>query len=171
MKQQLRTWAGGQLLPLAVALAVGVGLHSLFALWPSILTEFVAPVNESIWEHTKLIFWPLLFVEFACFSKERRAGGLTAVLFCCAFMLLTGWSYHVVLGGTALAVDLAIFAVSIALYFPLRRLLRIPREYLSILAGVYILALGVLMAFSITPPHGTLFNDPGLADAWVNLPC
>ena len=29
----------------------GTMLHGLFDLWPSILTEFVAPVNESIWEH------------------------------------------------------------------------------------------------------------------------
>lgn len=38
----------------------GAILHGLFDLWPSILTEFAAPVNESIWEHMKIVFWPLL---------------------------------------------------------------------------------------------------------------
>ena len=35
----------------------GAILHGLFDLWPSILTEFAAPVNESIWEHMKIVFW------------------------------------------------------------------------------------------------------------------
>ncbi|MCD8146133.1 MAG: DUF6512 family protein [Clostridiales bacterium] len=159
------------LLPFGAALLLGVGLHGLFGLWPSILTEFLAPVNESIWEHVKIIFWPLLLVEFAFYSKERRAGGLTAVLLCCAGMLIIAWSYHVVLGGRLLAVDLVLFAATIGAYFPLRRWLPVPRGSLSLLVGLYILAIGVLLAFTLTPPSGTLFNDPSLADAWVHLSC
>ncbi len=159
------------LLPFGVALVLGIGLHGLFGLWPSILTEFLSPVNESIWEHVKLLFWPLLLVEFAFYSKERRAGGLVAILLCCAGMLVVAWSYHVVLGGRLLAVDLLLFVLSIAAYFPLRRRLPVPRSSLSLLAGLYILAIGVLLAFTLTPPRGTLFNDPSLADAWVHLTC
>lgn len=164
---QIRRW----LPPFGAALVLGIGLHGLFGLWPSILTEFLSPVNESIWEHVKLLFWPLLLVEFAFYPKERRAGGLTAILLCCAGMLVAAWSYHVVLGGQVMAVDLALFVLSIAAYFPLRRWLPVPRSSLSLLAGLYILAVGVLLAFTLTPPRGTLFNDPSLADAWVHLSC
>ncbi|MCD7837533.1 MAG: DUF6512 family protein [Clostridiales bacterium] len=157
--------------PFVTVLLLGVGLHGLFSLWPSLLTEFLSPVNESIWEHVKLIFWPLLLVEFAFYSKERRGGGLTAILLCCAGMLVVAWSYHVMLGGRLLAVDLALFVVTIVAYFLLRRWLPVPRSSLSLLAGLYILAIGVLLAFTLTPPRGALFNDPSLADAWVHLSC
>lgn len=156
---------------LALALLLGVGLHDLFKIWPSILTEFISPVNESIWEHMKIIFWPLLLIEFGFYNKERRTGGLTAILLCCGGMLLSGWIYHVALSGTELFVDLAIFVLAMAAYFLLRSVLPVPKRWISILAGLYILAIGIILAFTITPPHGTLFNDPNLADAWVNMRC
>lgn len=156
---------------LALALLLGVGLHDLFKIWPSILTEFISPVNESIWEHMKIIFWPLLLIEFGFNSKDHRASGLTAVLICCCGMLLAGWIYHVALGGTRLSVDLVIFVAAMAAYFLLRSVLPVPKSMLSILAGLYILVIGLILAFTITPPHGTLFNDPSLADAWVIMRC
>lgn len=76
----------------------GAFLHGLFELWPSILTEFVAPVNESIWEHVKIIFWPLLVGLTMLYDKGRWGGALLAVLLCCGLMLVFGWVCHIVLG-------------------------------------------------------------------------
>lgn len=156
---------------LAAALVLGIGAHDLFAVWPSILTEFISPVNESIWEHVKLIFWPLLFVEFAFFPKAHRASGLTAILLCSVGLLLLGWTYHVVLGGTLMGIDLLIFVGMMVGYIFFSAYVRVPRGVVSGLAGLYILAIGLILAFTITPPHGTLFNDPALAGAWVIMNC
>ncbi len=156
---------------LITALLLGAGLHDLFRLWPSIVTEFIAPVNNSIWEHIKVIFWPLLLVEVGFFPKAHRPGGLLAILIVCASMLLSGWIYHVVLGGKALFVDILIYGVCITAYFFLSERIRISRRWLPLLSGVTLLLMVLIFAFTAAPPHGVLFNDPNLADAWVVLPC
>lgn len=161
-----------QLFPAVItALLLGVGLHDLFRIFPSILTEFVAPVNESLWEHGKLIFFPLLLVELVFFTREQRAAGLVSILLACAGMLAVAWWYHVYFGGTELWVDILLFVVSISAYFVLRPVLPVPRRMLPILSGVYLLVIGLIFSFTITPPHGTLFNDPTLTGAWIALPC
>lgn len=163
---------GDKMIPaLITALLLGVFLHGLFELWPSILTEFIAPVNESIWEHVKILFWPLLVVEFLFYPRMHRPGGLVSILIVCLFMLGVAWCYHVPLGGTALAVDVALFGVSIVLYFVLSETLPIPASWMPYVTGICIIMIGLILAFTMTPPHGTLFNDPCLADAWVVLPC
>ena len=44
--------------------AVGLGTagHFLYELWPNALTALIAPVNESVWEHLKLLYFPPLAV-------------------------------------------------------------------------------------------------------------
>ncbi|MCQ2443209.1 MAG: DUF6512 family protein [Oscillospiraceae bacterium] len=155
----------------AAALLIGMGLHDLFSLWPSIVTEFIAPVNESIWEHVKIVFWPLLLVELVFHPREQRAAGLTSLFLVCTWMLGTSWLYHVALGGRAFLVDIVLFAGSILLWFWLSSVLPVPRSWLPVLNGLLVLLIGLIFAFTITPPHGTLFNDPTLADAWSVLPC
>ncbi len=41
-------------------MVLGVLLHFLYEWLPNPLTALLAPVRESLWEHVKLIFWPLL---------------------------------------------------------------------------------------------------------------
>jgi hypothetical protein len=96
---------------------------------------------------------------------------LTAILLVCGGMLVLAWLYHVAWGGRLFVVDLVLFAGTILLYFVLSSCLNVPESWRSILTGVYIIVIGLVLAFTITPPHGTLFNDPALADAWVNLTC
>lgn len=155
----------------AAALLLGMGLHDLFQLWPSIVTEFIAPVNESIWEHIKIVFWPLLLVEVVFYPSEHRRFGLAALFLVCTGMVGLAWFYHVELGGRSFVVDIILFVGSILLWFWLSDRLPIPQSWLPILRGLLILTIGLLLAFTLNPPHGTLFNDPTLADAWSVLPC
>ncbi len=156
---------------LFVALMLGIGLHELFSLFPSIITEFISPVNESIWEHVKIVFFPLLLVELAFFPRSHRPAGLFSILLVSGGMLCAGWLYHVCFNGMALWVDLTIYGVCITLYFILSDALPIPKGWMSLLRGLIILFIGIIFAFTITPPHGTLFHDARLADAWVLLTC
>ena len=39
---------------------IGTGWHFLYDWLPFQLVGMVAPVNESVWEHLKLLFWPFL---------------------------------------------------------------------------------------------------------------
>lgn len=42
------------------AVALGTGWHFLYIAAPCPLTALLAPVNESVWEHLKLLFYPPL---------------------------------------------------------------------------------------------------------------
>lgn len=156
---------------IALVVLMGVGLHYVFDWWPSILTEFFAPVNESIWEHGKLVFWPLLLV-FGLRGRGKDAQRwLGAILIATLGTLLLGWTWHVVLGGTAVWVDVAIYVAAICLAFVLAELLPLQPVSAPVLAGLTIVFGALIFAFTLNPPQGTLFNDPALADAWVILPC
>lgn len=144
---------------LVVALLLGVGLHELFRVWPSIVTEFLSPVNNSVWEHLKVVFWPLLLVELGIFPPERRSDGLLALLLSCGAMLAAGWLYHLVLGARALWVDLLIFGLCILGYFLLSDTPRLGRRWLRPLRLAVALLAVLMILFTLNPPHGALFSE------------
>ena len=41
------------------ALGLGVLLHFLYAWLPNPLTALFSPVRESLWEHLKILFYPI----------------------------------------------------------------------------------------------------------------
>ena len=131
----------------------GTLLHGLFDLWPSILTEFVAPVNESIWEHVKIVFWPLLVGLTMLYEKGKWGGALLSVLLCCGLMLAFGWVCHIVLGVAPGFVDIV--------------WLKVPEGWTGWLVCASVLLVGLLVTFTIMPPDLRLFHDASLVDAWV----
>lgn len=43
-----------------LAMLAGTGLHFLYEWLPNPVTALLSPINESLWEHIKLIYWPYL---------------------------------------------------------------------------------------------------------------
>ena len=156
---------------LLVALLLGVGLHEVFRLWPSIVTEFFSPVNQSVWEHVKVVFWPLLLVELGCYTAEHRPQGLLAILLSCIGMLAAGWLYHIVFGGSALWVDLLIYGVCMLSYFLLTEAQWAKSVPLSLVRGLTAGMIALIVLFTLSPPHGILFSEVQLASAWTIRPC
>lgn len=171
MKIHSIQWGRKQTVGLLAALALGVFLHDLFDWWPSILTEFIAPVSESIWEHVKIIYWPLLMILPLVYGKEKRIETLAAPVLSSILMLVLAWIYHIHLGGEALAADLLIFAVVIVLGFLMPAAVVLPKTSKSIVLGMTIFWVALILAFTLTPPSGMLFRDASLVDAWVELTC
>ena len=97
----------------------GCVLHFLYHWWPNPVTALVSSVNESLWEHVKLVFWP--YLAAALILNRDRPGGvrpwLLTLPLLCGITLLLGWLYHVTLGGEALWVDLALYAAVMGLGF------------------------------------------------------
>ena len=91
------------------AILAGCVLHFLYQWLPNAVTALFSPVNESLWEHVKLVFWP--FLGAALILNRDRPGGMRPWLLVlpglCALMLILGWVYHVTLGGETMWVDLA----------------------------------------------------------------
>ena len=48
------------LLAFVLAVLAGAGLHFVYGPCPQGVTALFSPVNESIWEHVKILFWPYL---------------------------------------------------------------------------------------------------------------
>ncbi|MCD8383099.1 MAG: DUF6512 family protein [Clostridiales bacterium] len=155
------------LLSFFVALTLGCGLHFLFSLWPSILTEFIAPVNESVWEHLKAVFWPLLLAGAYLTGAGRwqTAPWLSSLLLCCGLLLLAGWYLNCVAGAGSLGVNLALYFVTMGLGFFLPAVLPVGERWDGLLTGAVILLTGLIVCWTIQPPGTVLFRDLSLVDA------
>ena len=105
------------LLTCLATMLVGSALHFLYSSVPGAVTALFSPVNESLWEHVKIIFWPYLLA--AAWLNRGRPGGirpwLLALPLMCLVMLLLGYLYHITLGGEAMWVDLAIYVLVMVL--------------------------------------------------------
>ncbi|MCC8181423.1 MAG: DUF6512 family protein [Clostridiales bacterium] len=156
-----------------IAVALGCGLHFLFSLWPSILTEFIAPVNESVWEHIKLVFWPLL-LSGALLTKAGRwqtAPWLLSLLISCGLLLAAGWYLNCVAGAGSLGSNLALYFIVIGVGFFLPAVLPVGERWSGLLTGAAILLTGLIVCWTMQPPDAALFRDMSLADALYQLPC
>ena len=163
------------LLYLAAA-AAGVLLHFLFTWLPCPVTALVSPVRESVWEHVKLLYFPLL----AAALLVGRGGGagrtpwLLSLTAACAIMLGTGWLYHIVLRGESLDADMALYFVLLALGFLLPRVLWPLCEWPGTdkAAVVLTVLLGALIVwFTFFPPDTALFADlSGAVRTFLTIP-
>ena len=157
------------------ALLLGCLLHFLYPWFPNALTALIAPTNESIWEHVKLLLWPYLLA--AAWLTWQRPGAirpfLLALPLMCLLMLALGYAYHIRLRGETLWVDLAITLLVLAFgfWFPLRFSgpFTSLRWHLPLLACALLIFLTGL--FTLWPPQGLLFADLSAAGAWFPLPC
>ena len=157
------------------AMLAGCVLHFLYQWWPNVGTALFSPINESLWEHVKLVFWP--YLGAALILNQGRPGGIRPWLLVlpllCVVMLVLGWVYHICLGGDAMWVDLLIYALVMALGFWLPTRFSGPfqgiRWLLPILA-VLLLA-GLIAWFTLWPPELLLFRDLSAVGSWLPLPC
>ena len=90
----------------------------------NVIISYFAPVNESIWEHLKLLFFPVLFFSFlemllydgtmACLIFVNRMKGIYLSLF---FIVAAYYTYSGILGFHMAPVDIAIYYVAVFLCY------------------------------------------------------
>ena len=160
------------------ALVVGTLLHFVYG-WSggSPVVALFAPVNESVWEHLKLLFFPIAVVGIAeawwiddigRLVWAKLAGSLAGLLFIAAFF----YTYTGALGVESLWADIASFAAAVALCQWLSaRILTASRSLRH--AAVAALLLGALavmfMICTFQPPHLPLFHS-GVGPAYGTGP-
>ncbi len=166
-----------QILSYLIAAAAGVLLHFLFTWFPNPVTALVSPVRESVWEHVKLLYFPLLGTALLL----GRGGGGTArtpwllgIPVVCAAMLAAGYLYHVTLRGESLYVDLALYFILLAVGFLLPRVLWPLCEWpgTNKAAVALTVLLGALIVwFTFFPPMTALFADlTGAVRTFLTIP-
>ena len=125
-------------------------------------------VNESTWEHMKLLFFPsflyflLEYKKYGSSSKDLLTAR-TLGLFCgLAFIPVSFYTYTGVIGKGFFPVDIAIFAVSVFLtFYASTRFLAHPLKLTTFTAFLLLFALlAAFLTFTFFPPHIQLFLDP-----------
>lgn len=166
----------GLLAAFVVTTLAGACLHFLYALLPNPVTAVLAPVNESLWEHLKILVWPYLAAMLLLTRNGppgcRTPWLLTAPVLAAA-MLGLGWLYHMTLGGEALGMDIGLYVVLMAAGFLLPEVFSGASEHplLGTLAFLAVLALGAAMViFTFLPPDHPLFLDLSGVNTWSTIP-
>lgn len=159
------------------AAGLGVLLHFLYRWLPNPLLALVSPVRESVWEHVKLLYFPLLGAALLLGRGGKgisRAPWLLSAVLVCAAMLGAGWLYHIVLRGESLYADLALYFVLLAVGFLLPRLLWPLCEWPGTdQAAVFLAALlgALIVWFTFFPPDAALFADlSGAVRTFLTIP-
>lgn len=149
------------------AILAGAGLHFLWQALPNPLFALISPVNESVWEHLKLLYWPMLAAALVLARGPRRiavwAGFFPAIVLQPVFLLALYYGLRA-LGVQGLAVDLTLYVLTMAGGFllaarlsrsgPARRLTGV-----SLLAVMLYGAALVLFTFA-APPLGIFQPRP-----------
>lgn len=135
--------------------------------WPP--GALIFAVNESVWEHLKLAFWPGLFfalIEYPCTKKVAhnfwlaKSSGLLTMPFVIVVMF---YGYTAITGHHLLVVDVPIFFIAIALgQLVSYKILTAPEKGPPAKLCAAIMLVMMVAAFSIFtyyPPHIFLFED------------
>ena len=165
------------LIAYAAAAAAGVLLHVLYQWVPNPVLALISPARESVWEHVKLLYFPLLCVSLVMGrggTGAGRAPWLLSMVPACAVMLGAGYVYHVIFRGEAMIFDLLLFFGSLALGFLLPRVLWPLCEWpgTDMAAWALTALLGALIVwFTFFPPDTALFADlSGALRTFLTIP-
>ena len=167
MKRSIGLW---QLMGFAVTSLGGTLLHFLYE-WLG-ETVWVAPfsgVNESTWEHMKLLFWPMfLYATLQSFFFRDRENfwcvKLKGVLLGLTLIPVIFYTYNGVIGHSPDWINIAIFFISaaIAYIYETRQfnkgtvVCKHPKLAIGALCAVAVL----FVVFTFATPQIAIFKDP-----------
>lgn len=160
-----------QIIVILFSLVLGTLLHFTYE-WSgenAFVGSFSA-VNESVWEHLKLVFFPMLiativeyfFVKDVAknYIEAKTIGIFTAI----AFIVVAFFTYSGIIGTSIIVIDILIFIISIILgeYVAYKLMKRedestVATEVLSIVILAFLLLCFVI--FTYLPPEVNLFRD------------
>lgn len=157
-----------------VASGLGVLLHFLFGWLPYSGIALISPVRESLWEHLKILYIPLLLSGVFLGRKRGLTPWLVSLLVVCGLMLLIGWIYNVALEGQADIFNIILFFVLMILGFRLPRILWPLAEWPGVGAACAILTVllaALMIVFTFAPPGNILFADlSNGVYTWITIP-
>ena len=149
----------------AAATLAGAALHFAYDWCPVPLVSLFAPVNESVWEHLKLFFWPVLAAAFvltrgAADGQRAWSGWLLAELvmplLCMGVYYMLSWGF----GVESLWVDIGLYVLVMGAGFWLAYRQTVTGAG-AWCAGVLVIAVGLygaaLILFTLAPPELPVF--------------
>lgn len=163
----LKRW---QIIVTIICLIVGTFLHFTYELsnYNQIVGLFSA-VNESVWEHLKLLVFPMTIVSvigaFAIkkYSKNYWLSQVLGIITAMLFVVIFFYTYTGIIGKNIAILDIGSFVVGIILgEFVTYKILKSKKEYKAEVPSVLLLIVIILsfIIFTIYPPIIPLFEDP-----------
>ena len=150
---------------------LGSALHFTYALsGNNPLVGFFSAVNESVWEHLKLAFWPsFLWMLIAIFPLRKTVHNFFVAKMIGAYVMVifiptVFYSYTAIAGKSIFVIDITTFIVAVIISqlvsFKLYKQIQLSnsRETVAILAMVLLAV--IFIVFTFYPPHLPIFQDP-----------
>lgn len=166
MRDSVAIWG---VLGIPFIIVYGSALHFAFG-WSGYWTPvaIVAAVNESVWEHLKLAFWPgLLWASLESWSgrldAERYWAAKGLALFVAPLLIVSlFYGYTSFIGRNWLALDITIFVIAVACS-QLISIWLLQSQALDKLRhmgiGALIIQLAAFSTFTYFPPPFSIFED------------
>ncbi len=150
------------ILTFLIASGLGVLLHFLYQWLSYPLVALISPVRESLWEHLKIMYIPLLLSGLFLGGKRGLTPWLSSLLIVCGLMLFIGWLYNIVFQGQADIFNIILYFALMAFGFWLPRVLWPLSEWPGVGAACAILTVllaALMVVFTFAPPEHILFVD------------
>lgn len=171
MKSQISKVKLFEIIGVFIILLIGTVWHNLYpSTGDNFLVGMFAPVNESMWEHWKIGYWPILiyalieypfikdYVNNFVFAKAMSILALDIVTFGGTAL------YEIIIGPSDFKVHiimyiLGIIAAQIVSYLIMTRTEQSPK--LNLIGWIVLILHGLLLiAFTFNPPRYDYFKDP-----------
>lgn len=173
MKNKLLTWEIGGFFFIGL---IGAALHFTFEMsnFSSMEVAYFSAVNESTWEHLKMVFFPGLVFALIQYTYVRDVVNnyivaKVAGLFIMPLVIAVGWYiYAPILGRSYFPADLFLFylAVFVGQVVSYKLLSRPPLEkkYTQVAIVLFLVMFAAFSTFTFYPPNIFLFEHLDLKD-------
>lgn len=162
----IKTWRN---ISIIFCLITGTLLHFAYE-WSgkNIFVGSFSAVNESIWEHLKLSFFPMLMIStigYFLFGKNQKSyvsANSIGIIGAVSFVPIAFYTYSGIIGQNFDLVNIGIFAISIILgeniayKMMCEENLQIKNTYLEVIVILFI----CFIIFTFYPPKINLFKEP-----------
>jgi len=167
MKRSVLKW---ELIGIAVISVLGSALHFAFELsgeWAPM--GIIAAVNESIFEHLKLTFWPTVIYAAITYKLLRDSTSnfiiakTAGVYIMPVTIIVLFYAYTTLTGIENVIIDIAIFIIAVAAgqltSYRILKMTQLP-QWLKWLAIALLIILALIYGlFTYYPPHVPFFED------------
>lgn len=152
-----------------VIMVIGTLLHFIFE-WSNnnTIVGTFSPINESVWEHLKLIFFPMLIATIigyfykGKFMPNYLYAKTLGILLSMSFIVIFFYTYTGIIGTNLAIIDISSFFIAVLLGQCISY-----QKIGSSLIGNNLIPITILLVtyicfltFTFCPPHLNLFKDP-----------
>ena len=165
-KKEIRNY---QIFSVVFTFILGTLLHFTYELsGENQIVSLFSAVNESTWEHLKLLYFPMLLtILIGCFYMKKEVSificsKTIGILIAMAFTLIFFYTYTGILGRNIAIIDITSFFIAVILGEFIAYILMVNKFKCNNVIAVIVLLILLIcfIVFTYFPPHIGIFKDP-----------